>query len=725
MHCGVLVHFVICVCLAGVASAAKCVPEKCGSVNVSYPFWIKNSHCGYPGFQVICKENSTGMLTRYLSAYVANNTHRTLTKSYYKIREINYTGQMVISSRPLKAASCLGRQEGDGFVLFHLPSDGPFTISMTNRFVVVGCNTSGSYAYDNLGGEARCVAGCIFQNDPPYCSYGCCEITLQDNYKWLNFTGGGLVHLKDEKKCGFSTILDPSTFTIGDDREDLYWGHVKKAYYGLRLNWGIGLENCSMAKTTVNYSCSSNAECIDSPSRKGYVCKCLPGYEGNGYTNGTDCTDIDECSNKSLNECMEPSKGGVCHNLAGSYNCSCAKGYSGDGFKNGSTCDAESSKKTAMFAAIGSVSAFVGVSLGACGIVWLLRMRYQKQARDEYFRRNGGVLLERILAERGKQMEGKIFRIFSEDELKSAFRDYSDDMKLGTGGSSTVYKGILSNGTPVAIKKFKDFPIGVESEEAMKQFINEIVILSGLNHKNVVSLVGCCLQTQSPLLVYEFVDGRTISHQLRSNHLSWQSRLQIATGSTDALAYLHSELDRPIIHRDVKSTNILLANIFVDNTLAPKIADFGISRLLCGNDTHLTTNIMGTCGYMDPEYYDTGTLSEKSDVYSFGVFLAELLTGREPLSPGKPAQEIVLSKFFLSKCKENCLTEIFDPKVRNEEILDQMIDVASLAKECLCVEGKGRPSMREVKIKLEEIGGSTTLTTSTSCSDVLSYQISS
>ncbi|GLJ24086.1 hypothetical protein SUGI_0459360 [Cryptomeria japonica] len=324
--------------------------------------------------------------------------------------------------------------------------------------------------------------------------------------------------------------------------------------------------NCSTAEGTADYSCSINAKCMDSPSRRGHVCKCLPGYEGNGYSNGTACTDIDEC----LDDCVEPSKGGVCLNLPGSYNCSCAKkGYTGDGFKNGSVCESESSNKFAMFAAIGSVSAFVGTSLGACGIVWLLRTRYLKHARDEYFRSNGAV----------------------------------------------------------AIKKFKEIPIGVESEESVNQFINEMLILSGLNHKNVVSLVGCCLQTQSPLLVYEFVDGGTISHQLHSGRLFWQSRLQIAMGSAEALAYLHSELDHPIIHRDVKSTNILLAN-----TITPKIADFGISRLLCGNDTHLTTNIMGTCGSMDPEYFDTGAYRQKRCLQLWRIPSRASDRSRTPLS---------------------------------------------------------------------------------------------
>ncbi|GLJ52453.1 hypothetical protein SUGI_1115610 [Cryptomeria japonica] len=191
-------------------------------------------------------------------------------------------------------------------------------------------------------------------------------------------------------------------------------------------------------------------------------------------------------------------------------------------------------------------------------------------------------------------------------------------------------------------------------------------------------------------------------------------------GSADALTYLHSELEHPIIHRDVKSSNILLGE---GDT--PKVADFGMSRLLCGNDTHLTTNIMSTCGYMDPEYFSTGVLNEMSDVYSFGVFLAELLTGQKPVSSERPQQEKLLSKLFLSKFKDNCLTDILDPNVKKVKNQGQVTAVASLAEECLCPEGSGRPSMGDVKIKLEMLGGFPRPATSISCLNIHKDQTSS
>ncbi|GLJ52454.1 hypothetical protein SUGI_1115620 [Cryptomeria japonica] len=522
MYCGVVVRFVISLCLMGF-TAAKCVPEMCGSMKVSYSFWLQNSHCGFPGFQINCTKDEDGMMSPKLLTERGQD-YSDLSPVYYKILDINYMGHLVINSTSLKAQSCTDNTSK--VELLQLPVNGPFAISMSNKFVVIGCNTIGTYRYNDWG-EARCVSTCVSQINPPYCRYGCGEMTLPDNWKWLNFSGGGIFRLNEfaGRLCGFSTMLDPSTFKVVDNTTNLFWGKGRKAHYGLRLNWGVSLQNCSMAKATVNYSCSSKAECIDSPSGKGHVCKCLPGYEGNGYSNGTDCTDIDECSDKLMNKCfgtegggiclnlpgsyncscakgyegdgyssgtnckdidecshtnmnmcVEEKEGGMCRNLAGSYSCSCAKGYKGDGFRNGTRCKPERSNKTVMFAAIGSVFAFIGVSLGVGALVWWLTMRYQKHAREGNFRCNGGILLKKILAQ-AKQTDVKKFRIFSEDELKRASQNYS--MKLGKGGSSMVYKGILPDGKTVAIKKFKEFHDGVEDEEFMEPFINEIV-LSGV-----------------------------------------------------------------------------------------------------------------------------------------------------------------------------------------------------------------------------------------------------
>eukprot|EP01018_Ginkgo_biloba_P012537 Gb_23523 [translate_table: standard] len=248
----------------------------------------------------------------------------------------------------------------------------------------------------------------------------------------------------------------------------------------------------------------------------------------------------------------------------------------------------------------------------------------------------------------------------------------------------------------------------VHDQQDENQFINEVIILTQINHRSVVKLLGCCLETQSPLLVYEYVPNGTLSDHLHGNlhensFLSWESRLRIGIETAEALAYLHSGVHTPVIHRDVKSSNILL-----DNTCTPKVADFGISRLLSIDQTHVTTNVQGTKGYLDPEYFRNLQLTGKSDVFSFGVVLVELLTGLKPLSFERVGDEFNLSSLFLSRMKRGRLAEILDPKIAilgDEENMKSMEYVGKLAKECLQSEGERRPSMKEVVEELVWVRG--------------------
>ncbi|GLJ24136.1 hypothetical protein SUGI_0460420 [Cryptomeria japonica] len=609
-----------------VPAVAQCNPEWCGSKNVSYPFWIQNSNCGLPGFQIKCMKNQNGNWSLFLGTFV-NSKEREI-----EILELSYVGYLILNSTDLKAMSCGGTD--DAFVLFELPRDGPFTISCLNKFVVIGCKSKGSFNLKDGGG--KCESACLSQRSPNYCNtYGCCEAGIPGSQRMINFTGGGIPY-KDFSACGFSTILEPGTWYLPGGEPA---GFLGAGHYGLRLEWGIGDGNCSTAKGTPHYSCVPETKCLNAIA-SGHLCECLRGYQGTGYSNGTGCTDVDECSHRDLNQCVEPSHGGICNNLPGSYRCSCARYYSGDGFQNGTRCQSlRSNKSVIKYATIGSVSSFVVVCLAASLLVWWLKKRHLKLVEAKYFQQ-----LQRFIASRvGRES----LRMFSAKELARASNNYSKEMVLGSGGFGTVFKGILLDGTLVAIKKSKQ-ALNLEDDH---EFLNEIAIETG-----------------------------------------------------EALAYLHSGASQPIFHRDVKSSNILLNEKF-----SPKVADFGISRLIStSNNTHVTTyNIKGTRGYLDPEFFQTSQLTEKSDVYSFGVVLVELLTALKPISVERDSEDINLSCLFLSRLDHNRLKEILDNKVLDEENVQQMEEMARIARECLHLERRKRPSMKRVVEELAWIRGGT------------------
>lgn len=322
--------------------------------------------------------------------------------------------------------------------------------------------------------------------------------------------------------------------------------------------------------------------------------------------------------------------------------------------------------------------------------------------REKLFNENGGVLLRQKVAASGGAAMAKIF---TAQELMKATDNYTENRILGRGGNGTVYKGNLPppDNRVVAIKKSNK----IRDETQIEQFINEVVILTQINHRNVVKLLGCCLETEVPLLVYEYVSNGTLFHRIHHNNtsnsndfsiLSWDSRLRIATETASALAYLHSAASIPIIHRDVKSANILL-----DDTYTAKVSDFGASRLIPIDQSQITTLVQGTFGYLDPEYFQSGQLTEKSDVYSFGVVLVELLTGEMPISFDRPESQRNLSSYFVWSAEHNRLFHILDAHVLREAGRDQLRSVAELAKRCLKLRGEERPTMKQVVVKLEAL----------------------
>ncbi|GLU06069.1 hypothetical protein SLE2022_231320 [Rubroshorea leprosula] len=286
-------------------------------------------------------------------------------------------------------------------------------------------------------------------------------------------------------------------------------------------------------------------------------------------------------------------------------------------------------------------------------------------------------------------------RCFSFEELKKYTNNFSEANGIGSGGYGKVYRGTLPNGELVAIKRAQQ-----GSMQGGLEFKTEIELLSRVHHKNVVSLLGFCFERGEQMLIYEYVPNGSLYETLSGKsgiRLDWTRRLKIALGSARGLAYLHELANPPIIHRDIKSTNILL-----DQRLTAKVADFGLSKLISDIEKgHVTTQVKGTMGYLDPEYYMTQQLTEKSDVYSFGVLLLELVTGRRPIERGKYIVREV--RMAMDKTKGlYSLHQILDPAIADTSLkgLEKFVD---LGMSCVEESGADRPTMGEVVKEIENI----------------------
>ncbi|KAJ9550721.1 hypothetical protein OSB04_014766 [Centaurea solstitialis] len=287
-------------------------------------------------------------------------------------------------------------------------------------------------------------------------------------------------------------------------------------------------------------------------------------------------------------------------------------------------------------------------------------------------------------------------RSFTFEELKKYTNNFSETNNIGAGGYGMVYRGSLPNGQLIAIKRAQQ-----GSTQGGLEFKTEIELLSRVHHKNVVGLIGFCFDQGEQMLVYEYIVNGTLKDSLSGRsgiRLDWMRRLKIALGAARGLQYLHDLADPPIIHRDIKTNNILL-----DARLVAKVADFGLSKPLSdANRTHVTTQVKGTMGYMDPEYYMTQQLTEKSDVYSYGVVMLELITARNPIEKGKYIVREV--KQAMNKTKELYdLHEVLDPTIGLSSQLKGLERFVDLSLRCVEETGNQRPAMSEVVKELESI----------------------
>ncbi|XXG50330.1 hypothetical protein AAC387_Pa02g4363 [Persea americana] len=416
---------------------------------------------------------------------------------------------------------------------------------------------------------------------------------------------------------------------------------------------------------------------------------CSPGYRGNPYIH-EGCKDIDECKDKKTHNCKQ-----MCINMPGDYHCKCRKGYHDDGRNNGTGCTADFKEFPLLKVILGTGLSLLFLLIASTWTYWLWRKRRSMKLKEKFFQQNGGLMLQQKISTR----RSDAFKIFTIKELERATNNYNASTIVGQGGFGIVYKGVLPNNRIVAIKKSK-----LVDASQIDQFINELDILSQVNHRNVVKLLGCCLEDQVPILVYEFFSNGTLYHHIHeAGHfpsISLENRLRIATEIAEALAYLHSSASMPIFHRDIKSANIL-----VDNDFTAKVADFGVSRLVSIDHTQITTLVHGTWGYLDPECFQTGKLTDKSDVYSFGVVLLELLTGEKAVCLNRSHDDRNLATYFVRVMKENRLFQVLEERVPSEASVEQLMAIAQLALRCLELKGEKRPTMKEVVVDQQGLRG--------------------
>ncbi|TYI91828.1 hypothetical protein E1A91_D02G022200v1 [Gossypium mustelinum] len=641
--------------------------EKCGNIDILYPFGIEDWCYMNDAFRVSCKET--------------NGESKLLISSInLELVDVKFSEGRVIINNSLTYSNCNNHQDDRKKGVSVNLTNTPFYFSdIFNRFGSVGCGNFATIYHnqtDNpIGGclQPSCNSSAnLSTNDmcftliPPRLDAFAASLTK----KYRSYDGN--------RSCGSAFLFDmdllhnDGSLTVPHTK-----GHVVTS-----LQW---------------------AKPLPAPCNRELLCVCSDGKYASAYSVDV-CEEPGKCENSKRGYCNM-----LCLNAPGNY-CSltCPEGYkySDEEYR----CKLIQTNSSPLPGRTRNLIIIIGCSTSIGTIfallcIWrlfkALERRNDIKLKQKFFKRNGGLLLQQQLSSNEGNVE-KI-KLFASKELEKATDYYNENRILGRGGQGIVYKEMLTDGSIVAIKRSKLVEKKVLEEMKLEQFINEVIILSQINHRNVVKLLGCCLETNVPLLVYEFIPNGTLSDLIHKPNeefpLTWEMRLRISTEIANALFYLHSAASVPIYHRDIKSSNILL-----DDKYRAKVSDFGISRSVAIEQTHVTTRVHGTLGYLDPEYFRSNQYTEKSDVYSFGVVLVDLLTGQKPISSSQSVEQRgSLVTFFLHSMKENSLFDILDPQVMNEGPREEVTAVSWLAKRCLNINRNKRPTMKQVAMELERI----------------------